>query len=111
MRNADADAKAQPSPTTQRAELRRRLRQKIRCGRNAPVARQSSERIAGALRSDPAGALLSMGVDDPTILQNAKAITSNPHALMKQLKAGNTPVGTEANGDDGDEDDEELPPA
>ena len=52
-----------------------------------------------------------MGVDDPTILQNAKAITSNPHALMKQLKAGNTPVGTEANGEDGDEDDEELPPA
>ena len=90
-----------PSPT--REELKKRLRAKIN------GARTSEDNAAAAkqIRTDPMGALLRMGVEDPKLLEQATAIVSNPKIYLKTLKdttAQPTKTKTE------DDNDDEAPP-
>ena len=54
-----------------REELRKELRQKIKDKRNPSNSTQS---FAKNVKQDPQTALMSMGVDDPDILNNAKML-------------------------------------
>jgi hypothetical protein len=95
-----------------REDLRRRLRAKLRKGRN------SQERpLPQQMRDDPLTTLLALGVDDVSILQNSSQIVNNPYAALQALAAApvekgiqptrtvNTSVDTSINTDD-----EEAPP-
>ena len=87
-----------------REDLRRRLRAKMRNGRNhqeKPLPRQ--------MRDDPLTTLLALGVDDVSILRNSSHIAKNPYAALQALTS--TPVGETAQPMASvDTDDEEAPP-
>ena len=87
-------------------ERRKYLKNKLRNKKEAPASA-----IRNQLKSDPTGALLSMGIDDPAILASAKTLVKNPEAALANVKSMlandskcNTPPGEE-------EDEEDLPPA
>lgn len=81
-------------------ELRQKLRAKIRGKRSATTIPTTSEQ----LKADPAGALLRMGIDDPTVLAQASELVNNPHTMLNKLKSQLSQ--TTCN----DSDDEEAPP-
>lgn len=95
---------------TSREELRRRLREKIK-GSRSNANQPSNQDMADKLKRDPTAALLSMGIDDPNILKNAKSIVDNPHEILRHMKfdqkeeTKNTKTNT-----DNESSDEELPP-
>ena len=62
-----------PRYRASREELRRRLRAKIKGKREGT---SSAQDLARQVKSDPASAMLAMGIDDPTLLENAKGIMS-----------------------------------
>jgi hypothetical protein len=64
-----------------REELRRELRQKIKEKRNP----NSAQSIAKSVKDDPQTALMSMGVDDPDILSQAKSIFRDPKQMLRNL--------------------------
>lgn len=65
-----------------RDELRRELRKKIKDKRNPSNSTQS---LAKNVKQDPQTALMSMGVDDPDILNNAKVLLKDPKSMLKTL--------------------------
>ena len=103
-------------------ERRKYLRNKIRSKKKP----ENHGAMKNQLRNDPTGALLSMGIDDPTILANAKSLVKNPEAALANVKsmlsdsgdhrAPTTVKSTPSDSSDhhkreGDEDDDEdLPP-
>ena len=104
------------SETPDREELRRRLRSKIRGKRSND---HTGPQLAQRLQDDPTTALMSMGIDDASILNNAKQIIQmsksmlNNSATKKVASEENTKKidkneknDTEVN----DDSDEEAPP-
>ena len=104
------------SNTQSRDELRKKLRDKIKNKRNGG---DSSANMARNIKKDPQTALMSLGIDDPNILNSANDIVKNPHKLLdglkQELKENIEQTKHEtANMDkskDVDSDDEELPPS
>ena len=68
-----------------REELRRRLRAKIKGARGGG---DDGPQLASRLGTDPKGALLSMGLDDPSLLQTATDLLKGGdlRALSSRLK-------------------------
>lgn len=68
-----------------REELRRRLRAKIKGARGGG---DEGPQLASRLGTDPKGALLSMGLDDPSLLQTATDLLKGKdlRALSSRLK-------------------------
>ena len=64
-----------------REELRKRLRQKMRLQRNGNKD-NAMHSMAQNIKRDPATTLLQMGIDDPAMLRNAAHIVSNPLSLL-----------------------------
>ena len=64
-------------------ERRKYLRNKIR-NKKKP---ENHGAMKNQLKNDPTGALLSMGIDDPTILANAKSLVKNPEAALANVKS------------------------
>lgn len=77
-----------------REELRKRLRNKIKNKRN-------SSEVSQQIKKDPQTALMSLGIDDPNILKNAKHIVQNPTEFLKSINSKN---------ENDSEEEEELPP-
>lgn len=103
----------QEEPT--REELRRRLRGKIATGR-APASRRG---IPEQIQADPVGAMLSMGIDDASVLSMAGDIARNPRgamqAMQRKAKAGNIPAPAAPSGQTvqqspDEEEEEDVPP-
>ena len=114
-------------PALSKEELRMRLKQKIRDkGRSG----QSDARRSLPKNRDIQTTLLSMGVDDPTLLSVADKISKLPHESLKKMKkhmlaetadgrdetntfdqVGASQVDHTNEEYDDDDDDEELPPA
>ena len=63
-----------------REELKQRLRQKIKEGRN------NTSSMSETLKKDPTTALLTLGVDDIGILNNSKQIVNSAKQMQKQAK-------------------------
>lgn len=103
------------SETPNREELRRRLRSKIRGKRSND---HTGPELAQRLQDDPATALMSMGIDDPSILNNAKQIIQMSKSMLnnsikKVAKEETTPKNNkieEKNTEDNDDSEEEAPP-
>ena len=85
-----------------REELRRRLRNKIREKKNP-----TSNAFAKKMKDDPKSTLLSLGIDNADILNNAQSLLKNPEATMQKLKEAMKNVQATPTESD---DDEELPP-
>ena len=85
-----------------RAELRRRLREKIRGKRGG------GPELAQRLRDDPTTAMLQLGLDDATLLNSAKSIVKDPHGFLQSVKDELVATDEAVPKDD---DDEEAPPA
>lgn len=69
-----------------RDEYRARLREKIATSRNQRCGTGSSGTpTARAVRKDPTTALLSLGVDDPNVLHNARDICNADAAAIKSV--------------------------
>ena len=64
-----------------RAELKQRLRQKIRSKRNPNE--NSGPQLTKRLGDDPASTLLSMGIDDASIISNAKSIVQQSKSMLQ----------------------------
>jgi hypothetical protein len=64
-----------------RAELKQRLRQKIRSKRNPNE--NSGPQLTKRLGDDPASTLLSMGIDDASIISNAKSIVQQSKSILQ----------------------------
>ena len=67
------------SETPDREELRKRLRSKIRGKRSKD---HTGPQLAQRLQNDPATALMSMGIDDASILNNAKQIIQMSKSML-----------------------------
>jgi hypothetical protein len=87
-----------------REELRKRLKDKIREKQNTTSANAS---LAKKIKDDPKSALLSFGVDNADILNNAQSLLKNPEATLRSLKGAMSNHGVKHKDTD---DDEELPP-
>ena len=74
--------KMTPSTSETKEELRQKLRAKIRDKRTPTHTNTTSQQ----LKADPAGALLRMGIDDPSVLAQAAQIVKNPHDMLNKLK-------------------------
>lgn len=72
---------AQPAPS--REELLRRLRRRRADARNGGGASEA-QRLAKAVVDDPAGGLLSLGIDDPELLKSANDIVRAATASAKR---------------------------
>ena len=62
-----------------REELKKKLREKINGKKNNELAKN--------IKNDPQTAMLSMGIDDPEILKNAKSIVKNPMSALKNISS------------------------
>lgn len=73
-----------------REALRKKLKDKIRSGR-----RQQDDAVSlrQRMRNDPTTTLLSLGIDDPTILEHSKLLATNPRAAL-QAFASSSPDDT-----------------
>lgn len=88
-----------------REELKRRLRAKINGKRNGSNKMQE---LAKSVKEDPQTALMSMGIDDPTILACAKELVQNPQAVLKDTQKMLKEQELQSNLDE--EAEEEMPP-
>jgi hypothetical protein len=103
------------SETPDREELRRRLRSKIRGKRSND---HTGPQLAQRLQDDPATALMSMGIDDASVLNNAKQIIQMSKSMLnnsakKVAKEETTPKNNKIekkNTEDDDDSEEEAPP-
>ena len=71
-----------------RQALRQRLREKIRekrCGTS------DASNLSTRLRDDPVTTMLSMGMDDPELLGQAKSLVAHPEAFLSKI-TGETDV-------------------
>ena len=66
--------------TQEREALRRKLRDKIRGKRGS-----TGPQLARRMKDDPTTTMLSLGVDDPSLLEHAKMIVRNPEAALRVL--------------------------
>ena len=66
-----------------REALRRKLRDKIKGKRNG--GKSEGPELTRRLKDDPATLMLSMGIDDPQLLGNAKSMVKNPQAALRDL--------------------------
>ena len=73
------------APSTEREELRRKLRDKIKGKRSA--AASSGPQLAQRMREDATTTMLSMGFDDPELLKQASAMFKNPQRTLKELSS------------------------
>tara|TARA_A100001015_G_C14808444_1_gene639865 strand:- start:629 stop:892 length:264 start_codon:yes stop_codon:yes gene_type:complete len=64
-----------------REELRAKLRKKINDKRE-----NDTGSIQSSMKKDPKGTMLSMGIDDPTILNMAEKIAKNPESVLNNIK-------------------------
>ena len=64
-----------------REELRARLRKKINDKRS-----NDTGSIKSSMKKDPKGTMMSMGIDDPTILNMADKIVKNPEGMLNNIK-------------------------
>ena len=67
--------------TPTREELLAKLRKKItdkRCN--------DTGSLKSSMKKDPKGTMLSMGIDDPTILNMADKIVKNPEGMLNNIK-------------------------
>lgn len=87
---------------TERDELRKKLKEKIRDKRNGKNS--SNENIHDKLKKDPQSALMSMGIDDVDMLNDAKSIMKNPHSFLQKT------IQKQKDADKTEKDDEGLPP-
>lgn len=69
---------------TDREALRRRLRAKIRGKRGG------EPELPTRLRDDPVTAMLSMGLDDAELLNQAKSIVAQPEAFLSKMTGETT---------------------
>lgn len=99
-----------------REELRRKLKDKIRNKRNP---NEKTAQLPQRLKDDPAGVLLSMGIDDASILNNVQMLLKDKHGLMERLAetvnqekqtTNTTPPLQQLINTDENSDDEESPP-
>jgi hypothetical protein len=95
-----------------REELRRRLREKIHGKRNNTCQQE----MASRMKKDPQTALMSLGVDDAQLLQQANMITKSPHAFLQTMlqeveKTQREESSKENPQIEEDDDDEEAPPS
>ena len=103
------------SETPDREELRRRLRSKIRGRRSND---HTGPQLAQRLQDDPATALMSMGIDDASVLNNAKQIIQMSKSMLnnstkKVAKEETTQKDNKIekkNTEDDDDSEEEAPP-
>ena len=94
-----------------RQELRRRLRAKIKNKREGTDG-NTGPQLAQRLRADPKSAMLSMGVDDVDVLNNADSILKDPERFLRQI-TGSVVPGKKKRSDArrmSEESDEEAPP-
>lgn len=70
---------------TDREELRRKLRDKINGKRSQSGNNSDGAQLARRMKDDPTTTMLSLGVDDPTLLGLAKTISKNPEAALRDL--------------------------
>ena len=63
-----------------REELKRRLREKIN-------GKKTNNETPKNIKKDPQTAMLSMGIDDPSVLKNAQSIIKNPHSALKNISS------------------------
>lgn len=108
-------------PDASRDELRAKLRANIRSKRTGGGG-AAAQQLARQARSDPTGALLNLGVDDPALLRQAAAVAKRPQAFLRHALAdaapgpqkSNEPVSTAPSSSaatpNDDDDDEEAPP-
>ena len=88
---------------------RKALREKLRLKREERTGVSvSSHRKAQNIREDPACALLAMGIDDASVIRNAKEIVRNPHEIVNAAKSVLAVEKNVTTNDDSD--DEEAPP-
>ena len=66
-----------------REERRKFLKDKRRNNKDGNACNAMRQKV----KDDPAGALLSMGVDDVALLANAKALLKNPHSALTNMKS------------------------
>ena len=71
-----------------REALRQRLREKIRGKRSGE---SDTAALSTRLREDPVTAMLSMGLDDPELLGQAKSLVAHPEAFLSKI-TGETDV-------------------
>lgn len=71
-----------------REALRQRLREKIRGRRGGS---NDAAQLSTRLRDDPVTTMLSMGLDDPELLGQAKSLVAHPEAFLSKI-TGETDV-------------------
>ena len=106
MLNADEDL-SHMTPDEKRKFLKAKLRNKNN--------KTPQNTLRSQLKADPAGALLSMGIDDPNLLANAKTLVKNPHSALTNAKsilsnAPTTESGSFPTKEQEEEEEEDLPP-
>ena len=90
-----------------RDELKKKLREKIKGKREG---NDQSNKQQHQLKKDPQTALMSMGIDDLSVLKNAKAIVKNPKQFLHDTISENINNQSQTNNIKDDEDNEEMPP-
>lgn len=97
--------------TTDRDELRKKLRAKIRSKKQG--GGDGNLDLAKKMKQDPTSALMSMGIDDPSLLRNANSILTNPQQVLQNLKnqLGNDNEDSKKDDSIETDEEEELPPA
>lgn len=71
----------------ERQALRRRLRDKIKAKRN----KEEGPQLAKRMMDDPTTMMLSLGIEDPDILDRAKSIVKNPQGALQDILGQNAP--------------------
>lgn len=95
------------SNTESKEDLRKRLREKIKNKRNGTSISDMSSNI----KRDPQTTLMSLGIEDMTILKNAKSIVKNPSNFLKQsLENENNKKTISEKQKNDDSEEEEMPP-
>lgn len=102
-----------------REELRKKLKEKIKNKRNGS---DNMTEFARNVKNDPQTAMLSMGIEDLSILNDAKKMVNNPLQSLKSLQEQMNITDTKSNNKKGskkvqktekeqeESDDEEMPP-
>lgn len=70
-----------------REALRRRLRDKIKGKRN----KEDGPQMAKRMMDDPTTLMLSLGIEDPSILDRAKSIVNNPKGALQDIMGQDAP--------------------
>lgn len=95
----------QVNEAERKKQLRARLKDLRRQKRGGGGSNPST--LADQLKRDPAGAFLSLGIDDPELLKRASSIVKQPQQALQSIKKA---AAEERIRDETDSDDEEAPP-